>query len=183
MANTHLSRKAYKCLLHAYDGRHEAHIKTAFPWFPASWLLTGNQGSINTWWKEITHSGTFGSISSNAATRSRDFIDAARLRLISNTTPQTDQRKRLGFLFCFFFSLLSGTFKQKKRHNGWHRMVSTFPEDITNARPSKQLQASLKDMTDCPSMAKFKSNTAATAVAVAFHANVFLWTQSCSNSS
>lgn len=46
-------------------------------------------------------------------------------------------------------------------HNGWQRMVSIFPEDITNARPSEQLQASLKDMTDCPSMAKFKSHAAA----------------------
>lgn len=46
------------------------------------------------------------------------------------------------------FSKLSGTLRQEKKHNGWHRMVSAVPEDITNARPFQQLQASLKDMTD-----------------------------------
>lgn len=48
-------------------------------------------------------------------------------------------------------------------------MVSTFPEDITDARSSEQLWVRLKDMTDCPNIATFKSEAAA----VAFHASVY----------
>lgn len=56
-----------------------------------------------------------------------------------------------------FFSMLSGTLKLKKSimdGTGW-----CPPSQRTHA----QLQASLKDMTDCPRMAKFKSDTAAAA--------------------
>lgn len=42
-------------------------------------------------------------MSSDAATRSTDFIDAARLRSISNTSPWTRQCKHLAFLFRFSF--------------------------------------------------------------------------------
>lgn len=48
-------------------------------------------------------------------------------------------------------------------------MVSTFPEDIPDARSSEQLWGRLKDKTDCPNIATFKSEAAV----VAFHAIVY----------
>lgn len=40
-------------------------------------------------------------------------------------------------------------------------MVSTFPEDITDARSSEQLGARLKDTTDSPNIATFNPEAAA----------------------
>lgn len=40
-------------------------------------------------------------------------------------------------------------------------MVSTFPEDITDARSSEQLGARLKDTAGSPNKAAFKPQTAA----------------------
>lgn len=78
---------------------------------------------------------------------------------ISDTSAGT--QKTSASAFSFLFNAVWNTQAEKKTHNGWHRMVSTFPEDITDARSSEQLGARLKDTTDSPNIATFNPEAAA----------------------
>lgn len=64
--------------------------------------------------------------------------------------------------------MLSGTLKQKKKTimdgTGW--CPPSLRTLAMNARSSEQLQARLKDMPDCPKMATFKSDAAASDASV-----------------
>lgn len=120
--------------------------------------LTRSHRRVNTWWVGITHAGKF---DQSAGMQQQ----GAQLWSISNATPWTHQNKPSALFVAFLFNVVWNT---QKKHNGWHRMVSTFPEDITDARSSEQLWGRLKDMTDCPNIAPFKSEVAA----AAFHVSV-----------
>lgn len=97
-------------------------------------------------WEEIRHAETFSQSSliqqqAAAAITTR----ANRSPSISNTELH-EHKSRVPQPF-ISLCCMSGTLKQKKIMDGAGRLVSTFPEGITNAWPRDSPRASLKDMT------------------------------------